>query len=68
MNRKFPHAELCFVESGGDNLAATFSPELAETPADFPNHSWIVCAGLGEWGTSGTAWYLAHRWRIGRVL
>jgi len=28
MNRKFPHAELCFVESGGDNLAATFSPEL----------------------------------------
>ena len=29
MNRKFPHAELCFVESGGDDLAATFSPELA---------------------------------------
>jgi urease accessory protein len=27
MNRKFPHAELCCVESGGDNLAATFSPE-----------------------------------------
>ena len=20
MNRKFPHAELCFVESGGDDL------------------------------------------------
>jgi urease accessory protein len=30
MNQKFPHAELCFVESGGDNLAATFSPELAD--------------------------------------
>ena len=30
MNRKFPRAELCFVESGGDNLAATFSPELAD--------------------------------------
>src|SRR5215475_14451608 len=30
MNKKFPHAELCFVESGGDNLAATFSPELAD--------------------------------------
>jgi urease accessory protein len=30
MNRKFPQAELCFVESGGDNLAATFSPELAD--------------------------------------
>src|SRR5215813_11907458 len=30
MNRRFPRAELCFVESGGDNLAATFSPELAD--------------------------------------
>ncbi len=30
MRLKFPGAELCFVESGGDNLAATFSPELAD--------------------------------------
>jgi urease accessory protein len=30
MQRKFPDAELCFIESGGDNLAATFSPELAD--------------------------------------
>jgi len=30
MNQKFPTAEICFVESGGDNLAATFSPELAD--------------------------------------
>jgi len=30
MNRKFPDAQLCFIESGGDNLAATFSPELAD--------------------------------------
>jgi urease accessory protein len=30
INRKFPDAELCFIESGGDNLAATFSPELAD--------------------------------------
>jgi urease accessory protein len=30
MNAKFPEAELCFIESGGDNLAATFSPELAD--------------------------------------
>jgi urease accessory protein len=29
MNRKSPHAELCFVESGCNNLAATFSPDLA---------------------------------------
>src|SRR5262250_3967976 len=30
MNCRFPDAELCFIESGGDNLAATFSPELAD--------------------------------------
>jgi urease accessory protein len=30
MVRRFPHLELVFVESGGDNLAATFSPELAD--------------------------------------
>ena len=30
MNKKFTHAELCFAESGGDNLSATFSPELAD--------------------------------------
>src|SRR6201988_905668 len=30
MNRKFPHAELCFIESGGDNRAATVTPELAD--------------------------------------
>jgi urease accessory protein len=28
MNQKFPHAELCFVESGGDNLAATSRSDL----------------------------------------
>ena len=30
MNQKFPNAEICFIESGSDNLAATFSPELAD--------------------------------------
>jgi len=30
MAKRFPRAELCFIESGGDNLAATFSPELAD--------------------------------------
>ena len=28
--RKWPELEIVFVESGGDNLAATFSPELAD--------------------------------------
>ncbi|SLN62151.1 urease accessory protein UreG [Oceanibacterium hippocampi] len=30
MGTRFPAAELCLIESGGDNLAATFSPELAD--------------------------------------
>ncbi|HKK30907.1 MAG TPA: urease accessory protein UreG [Alphaproteobacteria bacterium] len=30
LSAKFPRAELCLIESGGDNLAATFSPELAD--------------------------------------
>jgi urease accessory protein len=28
--KRHPEVELMFVESGGDNLAATFSPELAD--------------------------------------
>jgi len=30
MLEQFPNADIVFIESGGDNLAATFSPELAD--------------------------------------
>ena len=30
MRRRFPDLDIILVESGGDNLAATFSPELAD--------------------------------------
>ena len=30
MVKKFPKLDLILIESGGDNLAATFSPELAD--------------------------------------
>ncbi|GAA4522467.1 urease accessory protein UreG [Chelativorans composti] len=30
MNRRFPDLDIVFIESGGDNLAATFSPDLAD--------------------------------------
>lgn len=30
MSRRFPKLDLVLIESGGDNLAATFSPELAD--------------------------------------
>ncbi len=30
LNRQFPELDMILIESGGDNLAATFSPELAD--------------------------------------
>ena len=30
LSRKFPKLDMVIIESGGDNLAATFSPELAD--------------------------------------
>jgi urease accessory protein len=30
MLEEFPDADVVFIESGGDNLAATFSPELSD--------------------------------------
>ena len=30
LQARFPNLDLIFIESGGDNLAATFSPELAD--------------------------------------
>jgi len=34
LSRRFPDLDLVFVESGGDNLAATFSPELSDLTLD----------------------------------
>lgn len=36
---------------------------LKINPSNHPHRTWICCAGLGEWGTSAAAWYLARRWR-----
>ena len=30
LDRRFPNLDVVFIESGGDNLAATFSPELSD--------------------------------------
>lgn len=32
-------------------------------PTQFPERVWFVCAGFGEWGTSGAAYYLRHKWK-----
>jgi len=31
-------------------------------PSQFPKRIWLVCAGFGEWGSSGAAWFLAYKW------
>ena len=42
MNNKFPDLDLILIESGGDNLAATFSPELADLTI------YIIDVAMGE--------------------
>ena len=32
LSKKFPDLVIIFIESGGDNLSATFSPELSDAP------------------------------------
>jgi hypothetical protein len=49
---------LCDVRKGCD-----YGVILKIHPEQFPKRTWIVCAGIGEWGTSGSAWFLAHKWR-----
>jgi urease accessory protein len=42
MCAKFPDLDIVFIESGGDNLAATFSPELADS------HIYVIDVGEGD--------------------
>ena len=42
MNERFPGLDLILIESGGDNLAATFSPELADLTI------YVIDVGMGE--------------------
>jgi hypothetical protein len=32
-------------------------------PTQFPERTWIACAGLDETGTSGSAYFLAYKWK-----
>jgi len=42
LNHQFPDLELVLIESGGDNLAATFSPELADLTI------YVISVAMGE--------------------
>lgn len=49
---------LICMESGFD-----YGLILKIIPKQFPDRTWFTCAGIGEWGTSGAAWYLAKKWK-----
>lgn len=42
LNQRFPDLDLVLIESGGDNLAATFSPELADITI------YVIDVAMGE--------------------
>ena len=42
LTKRFPDLDIIFIESGGDNLTATFSPELADS------HIFVIDVGEGE--------------------
>ena len=42
LNAQFPDLDLILIESGGDNLAATFSPELADLTI------YVISVAMGE--------------------
>src|SRR5579862_7517259 len=42
MTRRFPSLDMIIVESGGDNLAATFSPELSDLTL------YVIDVGAGD--------------------
>lgn len=42
LHRRFPDLDLILIESGGDNLAATFSPELADITI------YVIDVGAGD--------------------
>lgn len=57
-----------FILASGDEIAMEERTDkgviLKIVNPFFTGYSILVCAGLGEWGTSGAAWFLATRWRM----
>ncbi|HMN25854.1 MAG TPA: hypothetical protein PKE38_15225 [Ignavibacteriaceae bacterium] len=57
-----------FLTLDGKPILKNFEPEhdygiiIKIRPKEFPDRVWIACAGLGEWGTSGSAWFLSHKY------
>jgi hypothetical protein len=47
--------------TAGNNVDYAFI--IKTHPKSNPERTWLCCAGVGEWGTSGAAWYLARKWK-----
>lgn len=53
----------------GDSILATARDDvdcafiIKTHPESNPERTWICCAGVGEWGTSGAAWLLGRKWK-----
>ena len=58
-----------FVDKNGRRIPGDIEPGfdygliMKIHPTQDLERTWFVCAGYGEWGTSGAAQYLAHRWK-----
>jgi hypothetical protein len=47
--------------TAGNNVDYAFI--IKTHPKSNPERTWLCCAGVGEWGTSGASWYLARKWK-----
>ncbi|MDG5816454.1 hypothetical protein QA601_15260 [Chitinispirillales bacterium ANBcel5] len=46
-----------------DSKYKDFGVIIKTNPESNLKRTWICCAGLSEWGTSGAAWWLANNWK-----
>lgn len=50
----------CIVTAQG---TTDFGLILKLHPSNNPKRTWLCVAGIGEWGTSGAAWWLSRHWK-----
>lgn len=55
-----PSSKLPVIEFTGD---VDYGFIIKIKPHSNPKRTWICCAGFGEWGSSGAAWFLARKWK-----
>ena len=64
----FGHESIISKGSGHPIISAESNVDygiiLKINPLDNSKRTWICCAGFGEWGTSGSAWWLSRNWKL----